>query len=187
MVDLLQDRGFKNVVHWGRGVNSEIFYQRPAPELYVGPRPYFLNVGRVSAEKNLDAFLSLDLPGTKIVVGDGPQRAHLEEKYPNAVFVGALSGEPLADWYNRSDVFVFPSLSDTFGLVNIEAIACGCPVAGFNVTGPKDIVKQNVTGIVHHDLEIAARGCLFLDKSKVVRDFSWEAATDQFFNNLCFR
>ena len=130
----LRGRGFRNVVLWPRGVDAELFHPR-AVDLGL-PRPVFLCVGRVAVEKNLEAFLDLDLPGTKLIVGDGPARAALERKYPQAVFLGARQGEALAQAYAAADVFVFPSKTDTFGLVLLEALASGLPVAAFPVTGP---------------------------------------------------
>jgi glycosyltransferase involved in cell wall biosynthesis len=130
----LRMRGFRNVVLWPRGVDSGLFHPR-AVDLGL-PRPVFLCVGRVAVEKNLEAFLSLDLPGTKVIVGDGPARAALAQKYPQAVFLGARHGEALAQAYAAADVFVFPSRTDTFGLVLLQALASGLPVAAFPVAGP---------------------------------------------------
>ena len=134
----LRGCGFRNVVLWPRGVDAQLFRPR-AVDLGL-PRPIFLSVGRVAVEKNLDAFLELDLPGTKVVAGDGPARAALQRKYPQAVFLGALHGEALAEAYAAADVFVFPSKTDTFGLVLLEALASGVPVAAFPVTGPRDVI-----------------------------------------------
>jgi glycosyltransferase involved in cell wall biosynthesis len=184
MVNLLNNKGFKNVVLWGRGVDTNLFKSRKVCDIDVGPRPYFLNVGRVSPEKNLDAFLELDLPGTKIIIGDGPAMGNLRRKFPNTVFLGAKSGMDLAEWYNRCDVFVFPSKTDTYGLVVAEAISSGLPVAAYPVSGPIDIVKDSETGFLSNDLQDSALKSLEL--KNVARDFSWEAATDQFFQNLCF-
>ncbi len=134
LADELRGRGFANVVLWPRGVDAKLFHPK---DVDLGlPRPVFLSVGRVAVEKNLEAFLELDLPGTKIVVGDGPARAELEHKYPDAVFLGSMHGERLADAYAAADVFVFPSKTDTFGLVLLEALASGVPVAALPVCGP---------------------------------------------------
>ena len=134
----LRVRGFRNVVLWPRGVDAKLFHPR---RVDLGlPRPIFVCVGRVAVEKNLEAFLGLDLPGTKLIVGDGPARAALARKYPLAVFFGARQGEELAQAYAGSDVFVFPSRTDTFGLVLLEALASGLPVAAFPVTGPRDVI-----------------------------------------------
>ena len=184
--ELLEARGFANVVDWGRGVDGELFH--PVAERFREyPRPVFVYVGRVAVEKNLPAFLSLDLPGTKIVVGDGPQRKELEAHFPDAIFVGAKAGAELASYYQRADVFVFPSRTDTFGLVLVEAMACGTPVAAFPVRGPIDVVKDAEAGVLDNDLGAAALAALGLDRNKVQRyaeRFSWETATRQFVSSL---
>lgn len=162
----LNQRGFRNVVLWPRGVDVGLFHPR-ATDLGL-PRPVFLSVGRVAVEKNLDAFLSLDLPGTKVVVGDGPARAALQQTYPNAVFLGARTGEQLAEVYAAADVFVFPSRTDTFGLVLLEALASGVPIAAFPVTGPRDVIGDAHVGVLNEDLrsaclaalQIAPKACL---------------------------
>jgi len=185
MINLLKSKGFQNVVHWGRGVDGSLFHPRSnVSQIDVGPRPYFLNVGRVSPEKNLEAFLELNLPGTKIVIGDGPSRVGLQKAYPDVVFLGTKEGVELAEWYNRADVFVFPSKSDTYGLVIAEAIASGVPVAAYPAPGPIDIIEPGVTGILSENLEYAAISAIKMPM--VARDFSWEIATNQFFRNLCF-
>jgi len=184
MISLLKSKGFKNVVKWGRGVDSELFKPREVFDLNIGPRPYFLNVGRVSPEKNLEAFLSLDLPGTKIIIGDGPSMPSLKRSFPKTIFLGAMSGTELAHWYNRADVFVFPSKTDTFGLVIAEAISSGIPVAAYPVSGPIDIIENGKTGFINENLQEAALNCL--DLKEIVCDFSWDMATDQFFGNLSF-
>ena len=184
--DLLERRGFGNVADWSRGVDLELFHPRPERfEAY--PRPVFPYVGRVAVEKNLPAFLRLDLPGTKIVVGDGPERMRLQDRFPKAVFVGAKTGAELASYYQRSDVFVFPSRTDTFGLVLLEAMACGTPVAAFPVRGPIDVVKDPSAGILNEDLCAAALSALELDRAEVRRyaeRFSWERSTRQFASHL---
>src|SRR3712207_3942290 len=155
----LKARGFSNIVRWTRGVDTALF--RPRRERVLDdPYPVFLSVGRVSVEKNLEAFLSLDLPGTKVVVGDGPARAALEAKYPAARFLGALTGEALARVYASADVFVFPSLTDTFGIVLLEALASGLPVAAFPVTGPADVIGNSGCGVLKGDLREAALAAL---------------------------
>ena len=143
----LRARGFRNVVLWPRGVDTTHFYPR-AIELGL-PRPVFLCVGRIAVEKNLEAFLDLDLPGTKLIVGDGPARGVLARKYPQAVFLGARQGEELAQAYAAADVFVFPSRTDTFGLVLLEALASGLPVAAFPVTGPRDVIGAAPVGVLN--------------------------------------
>lgn len=185
MIELLKTKGFTKLALWGRGVDETIFYPRLVDDIDVGRRPYFLNVGRVSPEKNLRAFLDLNIEGTKIVIGDGPTLPALKKEYPDVVFLGVKKGKDLSDWYCRADVFVFPSLEDTFGLVIAEAIASGIPVAAFPVPGPVDIVEDGVTGILSNDLEAAAIGCLHLGGFE--RNFSWDKATDQFISNLKFR
>src|SRR6201999_4472610 len=146
----LRERGFRNVVLWPRGVDTGHFHPRPV-DLGL-PRPVFLCVGRVAVEKNLEAFLELDLPGTKLIVGDGPALTALAAKYPQAVFLGARQGEALAEAYAGADVFVFPSRTDTFGLVLLEALASGLPVAAFPVTGPLDVIGSAPVGVLSEDL-----------------------------------
>ena len=138
------------------GVDTELFH--PANHRARDPsRPVFLYVGRVAVEKNLPAFLALELPGAKVVVGDGPQRKDLEKRFPDAVFVGTKLGAELASYFQRADVFVFPSRTDTFGLVLVEAMACGTPVAAFPVRGPIDVVQDPAAGVLDNDLAVAAR------------------------------
>jgi glycosyltransferase involved in cell wall biosynthesis len=139
----LSSRGFKNVKIWPRGVDAQLFRPRERASLDL-PRPIFLTVGRLAVEKNVEAFLALDLPGTKLVVGDGPARAGLARQYPKAVFLGTKQGEALAEIYAAADVFVFPSLTDTFGLVLLEALASGLPVAAFPAAAPRDVIGQNL-------------------------------------------
>src|SRR5262245_45651592 len=138
MAELAQ-RGFSNLGMWTRGVDTDLFRPDRAIELDL-PRPIFVNVGRVAVEKNLEAFLALDRPGTKVVIGSGPQEAELKQRFPAAKFLGTLENETLAAHLAAADVFVFPSLTDTFGVVQLEALACGVPVAAFPVTGPKDVI-----------------------------------------------
>ena len=182
----LRQRGFTNLAYWSRGVDTELFV--PAPQrLPNQARPIFLYVGRVAIEKNLEAFLALDLPGIKWVVGDGPARAELQQKFPAAVFHGMHQGEALVRFYQQADVFVFPSRTDTFGLVIIEAMACGTPVAAYPVTGPIDVIRDPRAGILAHDLRAAALDALRLDRSAVrqyAMQYSWAEATRQFIGNL---
>jgi len=152
----LTDRRFRNVKIWTRGVDAELFRPRENATLDL-PRPIFLSVGRVAVEKNLEAFLRLDLPGTKVVVGDGPARAALARQYPDAKFLGAKQGEALAEVYAAADVFVFPSRTDTFGLVLLEALASGVPVAAFPAAAPRDVIGQARVGALDEDLR---RACL---------------------------
>lgn len=154
----LKRQGLSNIVVWSRGVDTKLFhtnYDTP-PAMAELPRPIFLYAGRVAIEKNIEAFLKLDLPGSKVVIGDGPPRAALAKKYPDTHFVGYKFGEELAAHYAAGDVFVFPSKTDTFGVVMLEAGACGLPVAAYPVTGPIDVVQQGQTGYVYTDLREAA-------------------------------
>lgn len=162
----LRQRGFRNVVLWSRGVDTSLFHPRSA-DLCL-PMPVFLSVGRVAVEKNLEAFLDLDLPGTKLVVGDGPALAGLERKYPDVVFLGARHGEELAEIYAAADIFVFPSRTDTFGLVLLEALASGLPVAAFPVTGPRDVIGAAPVGILDEDLRAACLDALQISRQDCV-------------------
>jgi glycosyltransferase involved in cell wall biosynthesis len=182
----LEARGFSNLAMWSRGVDTEIF-NAGAHAALADPRPIFLYAGRVAVEKNIDAFLALDLPGTKWVVGDGPARAALEHRFPDARFFGMKTGTDLAFYYQQANAFVFPSRTDTFGLVMLEAIACGTPVAAYPVTGPIDVVKIGVTGVLDSDLRVAALAALELPRDVVSADAfasSWTSATAQFLDNL---
>lgn len=183
----LQNRGFKNIAFWGRGVDHTLF--RPRKKQFIPKQsPLLMYVGRVSVEKNIKAFLDCKVPGTKCVVGDGPALNSLKQSYPDCVFMGELHGEKLAQAFSDADVFVFPSKTDTFGLVIIEALASGVPVAAYPVTGPKDILTDPKVGCVHEDLEIAIQQALqFGDKHaclNLAKKYSWDAATDQFLKNL---
>lgn len=174
MVDELKEHGFVGtILPWTRGVDRDIFYPR---EKTTGLT--LLNVGRVSKEKGLDDFCSLRYPNAKkIVVGDGPYRQELEEKYKDVEFVGVKRGNELAEYYANSDVFVFPSKEDTFGIVMIEAMATGTPVAAYNVTGPKDVIDQYETGFMDDSLSIAIDHCLDLDREDVYeksKKWTWE-------------
>jgi glycosyltransferase involved in cell wall biosynthesis len=179
-------RGFRNVGRWSRGVDLELF--RPdAPAALDLPRPIHVYVGRVAVEKNIGAFLALDLPGSKVVIGDGPQRAALQARHPDAHFLGAKFGADLARHVAAGDVFVFPSLTDTFGLVLLEALACGLPVAAFPVEGPKDVIRDGEVGALDWDLKRAIERALGLPRAACrayAGQFTWEAATRQFLANL---
>jgi glycosyltransferase involved in cell wall biosynthesis len=171
---------------WGRGVDTERFCPDPQDYACIA-RPLFLYVGRIAVEKSVEDFLRLDLPGTRWVIGDGPQREALERCYPQVRFLGPKEHEELAAYYNCADVFVFPSRTDTFGLVMAEAMACGVPVAAFPVEGPCDVVAHGVSGMLDNDLEQACFDALHLDRAQVrahALGFSWEAATRQFLQNL---
>jgi glycosyltransferase involved in cell wall biosynthesis len=178
--------GFANVVIWSRGVDAALFRPRGRDRIRA-PRPIWVYAGRVAVEKNLEAFLALDLPGTKVIVGDGPDRDRLERRYPEALFVGYQFGEVLAEYLSAADVFVFPSRTDTFGLVMLEAMACGTPVAAYPVTGPIDVVTNGVDGVLDEDLKQAALGALELDRAACRRSAlgrTWERATAQFLSHL---
>ncbi|MCC6918911.1 MAG: glycosyltransferase family 1 protein [Alphaproteobacteria bacterium] len=184
----LEAEGFANAKVWSRGVDQTLFRPRPEePPALDLPRPIWLNVGRLAVEKNLESFLTLDLPGTKVLVGDGPQAAELKAKYPNAVFLGARFGEDLARVYASVDVFVFPSRTDTFGLVILEALASGLPVAAYPVQGPIDILAGASAGVLDEDLGAACRRALAIPhelcRSFAAR-FTWDAASRQFLNHL---
>lgn len=191
----LAERGMPRTAQWSRGIDGWIFRpgHQPLAALAGLPRPILLNVGRVAPEKNIEAFLGADVPGTKVVVGDGPALADLKARYPEAVFTGALAGEELAAAYSAADCFVFPSRTDTFGLVIIEALACGVPVAAYPVPGPLDICGADGRGGVDRmpatfaaldeDLGLAIRKALRLDRTAAAvfgARFTWERATDQF-------
>jgi glycosyltransferase involved in cell wall biosynthesis len=171
---------------WSRGVDTEIF--RPCDKRWMDlPRPIWLYFGRVSVEKGIEDFLRLDLPGTKLVVGDGPATARLRQQYTSVVFAGYRHGEELARHVAASDVFVFPSRTDTFGLVLLEAMACGVPVAAYPVTGPVDVIVDGVTGALSEDLQAAALAALRMSPEACrqhAQRFSWEAATRQFVSHL---
>ncbi len=177
----LRMRGFHNVVLWPRGVDATLFHPRPA-DLGL-PRPVFLCAGRVAVEKNLEAFLDLDLPGTKVIVGDGPARTALARKYPQAVFLGTRQGEELAKTYAAADVFVFPSKTDTFGLVLLEALASGLPVAAFPVAGPRDVIGGAPVGVLNDDLRVACLSALHVSPQACLAfaaEHTWEASTRAF-------
>ena len=182
----LEQRGFDNVADWSRGVDTKLF--RPAERRESRfLQPVFLYVGRVAVEKNIAAFLQLDLPGTKVVVGDGPQLKELEKRFPATVFAGAKTGQELVSYFQMADVFVFPSRTDTFGLVLLEAMACGTPCAAFPVNGPIDVITDPAVGVLDEDLRAAALAALKLDRVAVRRyaeSFSWERCARQFFDNL---
>ena len=181
----LMERGFSNLAHWSRGVDTGLF--GPAQRRLLPGRPIFLYAGRVAVEKSIEAFLELDLPGTKWVVGDGPARARLEARYPDAMFHGVKHGAELAYFYQQADAFVFPSRTDTFGLVLVEAMACGTPVAAYPVSGPIDVVREPSVGVLSDDLRAAAMAALDLDRSAVHRyalQYSWAAATRQFASHV---
>jgi 1,2-diacylglycerol 3-alpha-glucosyltransferase/glucuronosyltransferase len=182
----LAGRGFRRLGNWTRGVNTELFRPDDPARLDL-PRPIFMTMGRVAVEKNLEAFLSLDLPGSMVVIGDGPQKAELEHKFPRAHFLGEKKGRDLSSHLAAADVFVFPSLTDTFGVVQLEALACGTPVAAFPVTGPLDVIADHPIGAIDNDLRVACLRALEMSR-KTCRNFalerSWENSARQFLGNL---
>ena len=190
MREELEKRGFRNLSFWTRGVDTDAFRPRVegSPDPLEGlPRPVFLNVGRVAVEKNIAAFLELDLPGSKVVVGEGPALEELRARHPQVRFLGARFGAELAALFAAADVFVFPSLTDTFGLVILEAMATGAPVAAFPAPGPIDIIPGSNAGVVDADLRAACLECLKLDRRTVrayAERFSWRASSEQFLHNL---
>jgi glycosyltransferase involved in cell wall biosynthesis len=187
----LETHGFGRVALWSRGVDIELYRPRPQDVFkQLGldlTRPIFLSVGRLAVEKNVAAFLALDLPGTKVVVGEGPDRAELETRFPEAVFLGQRTGEELAGLYAASDVFVFPSRTDTFGLVLLEALASGTPVAAYPVQGPLDVLGEAEIAVLDEDLADACMRALHIPR-RLCRSFalsrSWRASAEQFLANL---
>jgi glycosyltransferase involved in cell wall biosynthesis len=182
----LEAHGFKNLATWRRGVDTELF--KPGPKGFLKmPRPVAAYVGRVAVEKNVEAFLRMPWEGSKLVIGDGPERARLQASYPGAHFTGFRFGADLAAHLAAADVMVFPSLTDTFGLVNLEAMACGVPVAAFPVAGPIDVIQDGVTGALDADLGSAARRALGIDGGACRRhalESGWDVCTREFEANL---
>jgi glycosyltransferase involved in cell wall biosynthesis len=179
-------RGFKNLGMWTRGVDTGLFDPAHAIALDY-PRPIFISVGRVALEKNLEAFLSLDLPGTKLVIGQGPQLAGLQHRFPQAKFLGLVDDSVLTAHLAAADVFVFPSRTDTFGVVQLEALACATPIAAFPVTGPRDVIADNPIGVMDEDLRAACLGALRVSRA-ACRNFaltrSWEVSARQFIGHM---
>ena len=192
LAEELAQHGLPQTHAWSRGVDLDLFTPdaSASPELAHLPRPIQLYVGRVAVEKNISAFLDTAVPGSKVIVGDGPARAQLAQQHPEAHFLGALQGSALASAYRSADVFVFPSRTDTFGLVMIEALASGTPVAAYPVHGPLDIIGRahGHIGTMDEDLAIAIRSALTADRTDCAtegRRYSWDACTDQFLAGLC--
>lgn len=182
----LERYGFTNVVLWSRGVDLEIFHPMESKVLNTA-RPIFLYVGRVAIEKNVEAFLKLDLPGSKWVAGEGPALAELKSRYPEVNYLGVLTQAELAKVYAAADVFVFPSRTDTFGLVLLEALACGTPVAAYPVTGPIDVLADGPAGAMNEDLREACLDALKIERADArawAERFSWRAASEQFATHL---
>jgi glycosyltransferase involved in cell wall biosynthesis len=186
MTDDLVSRGFTNIDMWTRGVDTDLFHPDRAVDIGL-KRPIFMTVGRVAVEKNIDAFLSLDLPGSKAVIGRGPEEDRLRRQYPDVTFFGSLSDENLASHLAAADVFVFPSRTDTYGVVQLEALACGVPVAAFPVTGPLDVIADHPIGVLSEDLREACFGALRISR-QACRDFaltrSWDNSAKQFIANV---
>jgi glycosyltransferase involved in cell wall biosynthesis len=182
----LRERGFSNLGMWTRGVDTDLFRPDRAIELDFA-RPIFVSVGRLAVEKNLEAFLSLDLPGTKVLVGTGPEEAALKRRFPDAKFLGLLENGTLAAHLAAADVFVFPSRTDTFGVVQLEALASGVPVAAFPVTGPKDVVGGHPVGVLNENLRVACIEALGISRA-ACRAFalsrSWENSARQFIGHI---
>ena len=184
----MAERGFQRIRAWSRGVDLDLFQPTPR-EAWNLPGPVFAYVGRVAVEKNIRAFLDLDLPGSKVVVGGGPQLADLQRRYPGVTFTGPRHGPALAAAFAGADVFVFPSLTDTFGLVILEALACGTPVAAYDVTGPKDVLANadGHVGAVDTDLRAACLRALDGDRAACRRHserYSWRACAETFLSHL---
>jgi glycosyltransferase involved in cell wall biosynthesis len=185
----LAAKGVRNLLPWSRGIDATLFRPQPPEGAPFGlPRPIFLTVGRVATEKNLPAFLDLDLPGSKVVVGGGPDLEDLRRRYPDVLFTGPKFGEQLAQAYAQGDVFVFPSITDTFGNTILEALASGVPVAAYPVTGPADILGEHpAAGAVDKDLKAAcvkALSCSRQAARALALTYSWQAATQQFIDNV---
>jgi glycosyltransferase involved in cell wall biosynthesis len=182
----LKERGFTRLKMWSRGVDTRLFTPERRVELGF-PRPIFINVGRIAPEKNLAAFLALDLPGTKVVIGQGPQLGELRARFPSVKFLGSMHGERLAAHVAAADVFVFPSRTDTFGIVQLEALASGVPVAAYPVTGSKDVIGSAAVGVLDEDLGRAARKALDVSRQACRRhalSFSWEQSARQFLQHV---
>jgi glycosyltransferase involved in cell wall biosynthesis len=186
LMETLKKRGFKNLAIWNRGVDTAIFNTED-PLSLPGEKPIFMYMGRVAIEKNIEAFLKLDLPGTKYIVGDGPDRARLEKKFPETKFTGYKFGRELARHVAAADAFVFPSLTDTLGLVMLEANACGVPVAALPSEATQSVIKEGVNGVVSENLKDACMRALTLSRGKVreyALEFGWRKPTELFFKNL---
>jgi glycosyltransferase involved in cell wall biosynthesis len=182
----LEQRGFKRLMPWSRGVDHNRFSPTRRIKLDL-PGPIFLSAGRLAPEKNIEAFLSLNLPGSKVVVGEGPARPALQARFPDAHFLGLRTGDDLAALYAAADVFVFPSRTDTFGMVLLEALACGLPVAAFPVPGPLDVIGDSGAGILDADLGAACLSALDIPREKArahALTYTWDRSAQQFLNNI---
>jgi glycosyltransferase involved in cell wall biosynthesis len=191
MRDELEAQQFKNIIPWSRGVDTDLFHPDRRKD-DRGPfkgmkQPIWLNVGRVAVEKNIAAFLDTPLEGTKVIVGDGPQMEALKAKHPDAHFLGVKQGGELADCFANADCFVFPSLTDTFGNVILEALASGCPVAAFPVTGPLDVIGAGRGGVLSEDLRAACLGALVRSRAEareLALTYSWDECARQFLDHV---
>ncbi|MEN2495216.1 MAG: GDP-mannose-dependent alpha-mannosyltransferase [Hyphomicrobiaceae bacterium hypho_1] len=186
LADELKSRDFRPILPWTRGVDTTMFYPRDVRR-FGAAKPVFIYVGRVAVEKNIEAFLRSEITGKKVVVGIGPMLDELKHRYPDVIFTGKLTGQDLAEAYASADAFVFPSLTDTFGIVLLEAMASGLPVAAYPVTGPIDNVKDGISGVLDQDLSKAAMHAIKLDRHRVrdhALNFSWEATAKLFVSNI---
>lgn len=186
IADDLSKRGFKRLMHWTRGVDHIQFSPTKACALDL-PRPVFLYAGRLAPEKNVEAFLALDLPGSKLIIGDGPSRRSLQANYPQAHFLGSQTSDLLAVHYASADVFVFPSKTDTFGMVILEALSCGLPVAALPVPGPLDVIGSSGAGVLDFDLRSACLAALEIPREKArahALNFTWSISAKQFLDNI---
>ena len=184
----LDARGFQRLLRWSRGVDHEMFSPLKAVMLDL-PRPVFLYAGRLSVEKNLEAFLSLDLPGSKVIVGDGPAAPALRARFPTAHFLGLRTSAELAPLYAAADVFVFPSRTDTFGMVLLEALSCGLPIAAFPVMGPIDVIGASGAGVLDVDLRVAALAALEIPRERArahALTFNWDNCAREFLDNIAY-
>ena len=180
----LEKRGFRNLSIWSRGIDFKKFKDT---SIKLNHKDYLLYVGRVSKEKNIEAFLNIETTHEKVVVGDGPYRQMLQKKFPRVKFVGCKTGPELAAWYRNASVFVFPSMTDTFGIVVIEALFCGVPVAAYPVTGPLDIVEEGITGSLDHDLKKAIDKALQINRENCTKNaekYTWRNVAKQFISSL---
>ena len=180
----LEKRGFRNLSIWSRGIDFKKFKDT---SIKLNHKDYLLYVGRVSKEKNIEAFLNIETTHEKVVVGDGPYRQTLQKKFPRVKFVGCKTGPELAAWYRNASVFVFPSMTDTFGIVVIEALFCGVPVAAYPVTGPLDIVEEGITGSLDHDLKKAIDKALQINRENCTKNaekYTWRNVAKQFISSL---
>ena len=183
---LLREHGIPSVARWIRGVDTALFRPIKPANLNL-PGPILMYIGRLAVEKNIEAFLSIDRPGTKVLVGDGPARTALERRFPEAVFLGPRTGGSLVAHYCAADVFVFPSKTDTLGLVMLEALACGTPVAAYPVQGPNDVISTSGAGVLDEDLGAAIDGALNIPAETCLNhaaNFDWDVSARQFVNNL---